>query len=120
MDKLIGGITRKLSLSGTVENKPKIIGQIQPKNSSINGTVAVNKKVIGRVNAKGEVSGIIHIPYNASEIYTGDYIVTPKIIQSKLPTANKLMIDDVTVRKIPYQETTNPSGGKTVIIGQEE
>ena len=50
--------------------------------------------------------------------YDGSYDVTPlpgaEII---LETADKRMLDDVTVREIPYYETTNEAGGYTVIIG---
>ena len=36
-----------------------------------------------------------------------------------LPTKNKIMDDDLTVRKIRYQETVNPAGGKTVYIANK-
>lgn len=50
--------------------------------------------------------------------YTGDYTVTPLAASDVvLPTANKLMTDDVTVLKIPYFETANESGN-TVYIGE--
>lgn len=49
--------------------------------------------------------------------YTGEYVVTPTTEAQTLGTAYKVMTDDVTVHEIPYYETTNPSGGYTVIIG---
>lgn len=55
------------------------------------------------------------------EEYTGEYEVTPKIIETQtLNTNNKLMKNDVTVKPIPYYETSNNSNGKTVIIGGEQ
>ena len=52
------------------------------------------------------------------EEYDGDYIVIPKAFQEQvLPTNGKAMIDDVTVREIPYYETSNEYGGYTVNIG---
>lgn len=51
------------------------------------------------------------------EPYTGSYDVTPKIYEQKLTTKNKTMQDDVTVKSIPYYETSNLSNGTTVIIG---
>lgn len=44
------------------------------------------------------------------EIYTGEYIVTPKVNAQSLDTDNKLMTDDVTVLEIPYAEVSNPFG----------
>ena len=52
------------------------------------------------------------------EDYDGDYIVIPKAFQEQvLLTKGKAMIDDVTVREIPYYETSNEHGGYTVNIG---
>lgn len=50
--------------------------------------------------------------------YEGDYILTPKIEEQKFPTAEKYMLDDVTVKAIPYYETDNQLG-TTVYIGNE-
>lgn len=44
------------------------------------------------------------------EIYTGEYIVTPKVNAQYLDTDNKLMTDDVTVLEIPYSEVSNQYG----------
>lgn len=50
--------------------------------------------------------------------YRGEYDVTPLPRDDVvLPTANRSMSDDVTVLRIPYYETSNPSGGYTAIIG---
>ena len=50
--------------------------------------------------------------------YQGTYIVTPKVAeQTVLATQNKVMDDNVTVLEIPYSAVSNPSGGKTAIIG---
>lgn len=48
--------------------------------------------------------------------YTGAYTVTPKVEEQKLPTKNKSMLDDVTVVAIPFEKTSNLSGGYTVNI----
>ena len=54
------------------------------------------------------------------EHYEGPYIVTPKKdVEQLLETAEKIMDDDVTVLEIPYSETSNPQGGKTVNIAFE-
>lgn len=52
--------------------------------------------------------------------YTGEYEVTLKTFDAQvLQTANKLLSDDITVKKVPYSETSNKADGKTVYIGQE-
>lgn len=51
--------------------------------------------------------------------YTDAYEVTPRKVEQVLGTKNKSMRDDVKVNPITYSETTNPEGGKTVIIGYE-
>lgn len=50
--------------------------------------------------------------------YAGDYDVTPNFERQTLKTRNRLMLDDVTVRAISVSRTTNPSGGKTIYIGE--
>ena len=49
--------------------------------------------------------------------YTGAYEVTPTTAAQTLETQNRVMAENVTVNEIPYYETTNESGGYTVIIG---
>lgn len=51
------------------------------------------------------------------DVYEGNYIVTPKVEQQTLKTAQKLMQADILVKEIPYAEVTNLSNGKTVTIG---
>ena len=51
--------------------------------------------------------------------YLGDYVVDPRKVEQTLETKNKSMRDDVTINPIFYAETSNPSGGLTVIIGYE-
>lgn len=53
------------------------------------------------------------------ETYTGNYLVTPKTEEQILKTNKKLMTNDVTVKKIPYYDVSNESGGSTVFIGSE-
>lgn len=49
--------------------------------------------------------------------YEGEYVVIPKTVQQVLETNEKSMEKDLTVKAIPYSETANASGGKTVTIG---
>lgn len=59
----------------------------------------------------------LSIPHDVTtQVYDGDYEVTPKTYGQTLETANKKMADDVTINAIPYFETSNESDGKTVYI----
>lgn len=51
--------------------------------------------------------------------YVGDYAVTPKVEAQTMPTKNKVMLDDMTIREIPVYEVSNTSGGSTVYIAKE-
>lgn len=73
----------------------------------------------GKLSGIGGLRGVIqrapggeYTPY-----YEGEYEIVPSQSEQTLETASKKMHDDVVVHEIPYYETTNPSGGYTVIIG---
>ena len=51
------------------------------------------------------------------EPYEGDYSVTPAVEAQTLDTANKRMIDDLTIKAIPYYSVDNQQQGQTIIIG---
>lgn len=51
--------------------------------------------------------------------YAGPYDITPLFSAQTLPTAKRLMQQDVTIRKIPQYEVSNDSSGYTLIIGDE-
>ena len=57
--------------------------------------------------------------YIGGEPYEGPYDVTPKVTVQTLPTAKKLMQEDVSVRAIPYFDVSNPAGGNTIYIASE-
>lgn len=55
----------------------------------------------------------------ASPEFKGDYTVIPSARTDRvLPCMGHRMRDDITVKKIPYYETSNPDG-KTVYIASE-
>lgn len=53
-----------------------------------------------------------------TQIYKGDYIVTPKVSKQYLATKQKFMTDNVTVNEIPLYETDNQKG-TTIYIGDK-
>lgn len=74
------------------------------------------------IEIKSEPEQIIGVTNDAtiivgSELYDGEYEVTPKSSEQVLNTKKKIMYDDVTVGAIPYYEVSNDYGGITVNIG---
>ena len=55
----------------------------------------------------------------SAEVYTGSYVVTPTIDLQNLPTGQKFLKYDMTVKAIPYYDVGNSAGGSTVYIGKE-
>lgn len=50
--------------------------------------------------------------------YTGEYEVTPRFDAQVLQTKDKTLTNDIQFRAIPVSRTSNPSGGKTIYIGE--
>ena len=65
----------------------------------------------------GEVQTVTE--YLGGEPYEGDYIVTPKVNEQTMPTKDKVMTEDVTIKSIPFYNVSNTSGGSTVYIANE-
>ena len=84
----------------------------------LTGTIRSEISITGKLKTEDVVLGKIQLSGNLS-IYNGDYTVTPSVEEQTLKTANKKMLEDVTVKKIPFYETSNLSGGNTVYIGNE-
>lgn len=51
--------------------------------------------------------------------YAGPYDITPLFSAQVLPTAKRLMQQNLTIKKIPQYEVSNDSNGYTLIIGEE-
>lgn len=75
-------------------------------------------EVTQRFSAKmGEIHTVTE--YIGGEKYTGEYEVTPKVEEQTMPTKDKVLLDDMTVKAIPFFNVSNTSGGSTVFIGNE-
>lgn len=75
----------------------------------------------GYIGAKGRLTGNVTIStvIGATEhpVYSGELSVVPSASEEQiLPTANKLLIEDITIKKIPYAEVTNSANGTTITI----
>ena len=71
--------------------------------------------------ARGELHGTLSArSVIGAEIYDGAYSVhSAAHVAQELPTANKHLVKNITVEKIPYYETSNLSDGITIYIGDE-
>ena len=98
----------------------------------INGTITAPDTISGSLSEATQITGyvvttpvqiaaVLTIPESitpAYDIYEGSYEVTPRLHDPvTLETAEKLMVDDVTIHEIPITRTTNPQNGITVLIG---
>lgn len=96
----------------------------------LSGRAVVNTdfgaKLSGRLLTHGTLFGTISttkvLSAHASvsvdyEKYVGTYEVTPTIEAQTLSTANRVMVDNVNIKAIPYYSVSNASHGETIIIG---
>lgn len=73
----------------------------------------------GTISGSAEIKGTVTVARDY-DIYDGEYEVTPNAHKSQtLETADKLLKENVTIAKVPYWETSNPSGGNTIYIADE-
>ena len=82
------------------------------------GSVIRKQNISGSIVLKKSISGVVSLPYSINR-YEGEYVITPTIDGQTLETANKMLIDDVTINAIPYQDVSNPQGGRTITIAFE-
>lgn len=72
--------------------------------------------ITGEVRAEATIEGRVYAG-GGYPAYDGSYEIEPLMNSQVLPTRNRVMTKDITVREIGYQEVTNASGGQTVTIG---
>lgn len=76
---------------------------------------AVSVRIAGAAPVKVDVTGTAVV---AAPEYSGPYDITPLFSTQILPTAKRLMQQDVTIKKIPQYEVSNDYG-TTLILGDE-
>ncbi len=86
------------------------------------GTVSIVGEAEGELEyiCDGEMGIVTEVSSSDIPYYTGQYTVIPTMENQTLETRNKVLTDDVTVKKIPMYETTNLAGGTTVYIAMGE
>lgn len=78
-------------------------------------SIKVDRKQTVKIKAIDQVIIEGHV-----ENYKGDYTVIPNAHeQIVLKTKERKMLDNITVKKIPYFDVSNEFGGSTVYIGSE-
>ena len=96
-------------MNGSVSNPSSLIGFLSENTNALTGSLSQPESISGTLNLPTIIS---------PEVYDGSYEVIPEAHNEQiLSTAHKLLTADVSVKEIPYYETTNPGGGYTVIIG---
>lgn len=93
-----------------------IYGVIQAEDTLI-GAVSKGGDIQGRLDTQSTLVGSVGFPKcDYPQAYNGEYEVTPRSYEQYLGTNDKYMLDDVTVKQIPYFETSNDYG-ETIYIG---
>lgn len=57
--------------------------------------------------------------YVGGKEYKGDYVATPTTEEQVFKTKGMVLLDDMTVKSIPFFNVSNTSGGNTVYIASE-
>lgn len=118
MERTVGTLTGNAGISGNLSVQSGVSGNVVTDAEHIVGTLTGVSGISGSLSAQGGVSGNVVIPSQIPvEEYDGDYTVTPRLDEQTLATRGYKMRDNVTVEMIPVVTTSNPYGGKTVVIG---
>lgn len=89
------------------------------KVETLSGSISADCTLTGNVSCAGGLTGKISITQEY-DAYTGNYKVVPQAFNEQvLPTAHKVLAEDVVVTKVPYWETSNVSNGMTAYIAKE-
>lgn len=80
----------------------------------------VSMTIGGKAPIRLTVGQAVVVPSgDAGPVYDGSYVVIPKVEAQTLPTKDKRMADDVSIKGIPIYDVSNNAGGTTVYIGSE-
>ena len=100
--------------------QPDVYEQIMKELNEIKMSGEADLPIIG-VEDNGKVLTAEGGKWIAKELptYRDSYEVTPAVDEQIVPTAQKYMENNLTVKAIPYYDVSNPSGGNTIFIGSE-
>lgn len=87
----------------------------------LDGEISLLNQIEGELslNAKydGEIGEVIVVAEHDLPTYTGPTVINPDFVGTSLPTMNKVLAQNITVKPIEVQVVSNTAGGKTVYIG---
>lgn len=120
--KINGSMPNKGAVTGTISTKA---GQYSIPTGFHDGSGKVGiasaeqaKIIAGNIKNGVEILGVTGTCEPSSDVTAQSKTVTPtSAAQTVLPDAGTDYLSQVTVNAIPYSETDNASGGKTVTIG---
>lgn len=98
-----------------------LFGELSLEDPSKEGVLSGGNTLTGSICFTNSLrlNGTLTIPLLPEiNYYDGPYDVTPKTSEQILNTTSSYLTDDVTVRKIPYFETSNNTGTTVYIAGE--
>lgn len=104
-------------ITGAIDIIESISGIIQ-NHGDITGIINGKLKISGEVNSEKQMTASISLFGDKEPIrYSGDHEFTPDTDEDySVDTKFKMMSSNIVIKKIPYYETSNPSG-TTIYIG---
>ena len=87
-----------MEIEGFIVELPKINGKTEKQNA-LSGTVGAKTISIG------------------GKPYDGEYAFMPTFLDQIVPTKNAVLSEDIVLKRISVNKTSNDSGGNTIIIG---
>ena len=120
-----GYLDESINLSGNINQNINIIGSFSNSNQ-LKGVIQSNSMLQGEINSESiklsgnlkidNMTGALTLGIGTNTTYGGEYEITPKSSTQTLNTNNKVLVENVKVKEIPYYETVNEYG-KTIYIG---
>ncbi len=86
---------------------------------ALSGKFSGGEALSGRLSCMGTLSGKLST-INVQSEYKGPYESVSNLFEdTTLPTKDKFLNDDITIKKVAFVETSNESDGTTVYIGNQ-
>lgn len=87
---------------------------------TLKGELSCDQNLSGTLTEIGNLTGTINASsVNDFEQFSGPYEMVPTAFSPQvLDTQNKILLDNITIKEIPFYETSNLSDGITAYIGK--
>jgi hypothetical protein len=95
------------------------MGGSKLQGGNLRASISSRGTLSGAITSKGSLIATVSKPaFIGGEQYEGSYEVTPKLEAQTLPTKDKVLIADVTIKEIEIHRVKNSSGGTTIYIAR--